>query len=153
MENENLSNIKNDIPIYRGVNIFIWISDAEMKQTKKYEHYIDKIVKVGYFLQKLGPMVVKFIIYNSKNGVKNNTDLYSDVKLLNSKRLFNELNDNDLFNIHLINEQKNTEISTYFNEDLNSFIFGLNFEKKLDIKIFSYITKYIQFLNLFNKKK
>jgi hypothetical protein len=125
LANETLSNIKNDIPIYRGVNIYIWISDDEMKQTRKYEHYIDKIVKGGYFLQKIGPIVVKFIIYNSKNGVKNNPDLYSDVKLLNSKRLFNELNDNDLFNIHLINEQKSTEISTYFNEDLNSFIFGL----------------------------
>lgn len=153
LANETLSNIKNDIPIYRGVNIYIWISDAEMKQAKKYEHYIDKIVKGGYFLQKLGPMVVKFIIYNSKNGVKNNIDLYSDVKLLNSKRLFNELNDNDLFNIHLINEKESTDISTYFNEDLNSFIFGLNFEKKIDIKTFSYITKYLQFLNLFNKKK
>jgi len=153
LANETLSNIKNDIPIYRGVNFYVWISDVEMKQPRKYEHYIDKIVKGGYFLRKLGPMVVKFIIYNSKNGVKNNTDLYSDVKLLNSKRLFNELNDNDLFNIHLLNEQKSTEISTYFNEDLNSFIFGLNFEKKIDIKTFSYITKYMQFLNLFNKKK
>lgn len=150
--NETLTNIKNNLPIYRTVNIFIWIPDTEMKSTKKYQNYIETIIKEGSFLQKIGPIVIKFIIYDSKNGVRNNKDLYTDVKLLNSKRLFNELNDEDLFNIHLLNE-KNQKINTYFNEDLNSFIFALDFNKNINKKVFEYITKYLQFLNLFNKKQ
>ena len=150
--NETLTNIKNNLPIYRSVNVFIWIPDTEMKNTHKYESYIEKIIKEGSFLQEIGPIVVKFIIYNSKNGVINNKDLYTDVKLLNSKRLFNELNDEDLFNIHLLNEKKQ-KINTYFNEDLNSFIFGLDFNNNINKKVFMHITKYLQFLNLFNKKQ
>ena len=150
--NETLTNIKNNLPIYRSVNVFIWIRDTEMKNTHKYESYIEKIIKEGSFLQEIGPIVVKFIIYNSKNGVINNKDLYTDVKLLNSKRLFNELNDEDLFNIHLLNEKKQ-KINTYFNEDLNSFIFGLDFNNNINKKVFMHITKYLQFLNLFNKKQ
>ena len=34
--NETLANIKNDLPIYRSVNIYIWISDIEMNKTRKY---------------------------------------------------------------------------------------------------------------------
>ena len=150
--NETLTNIKNNLPIYRSVNVFIWIRDTEMKNTHKYESYIEKIIKEGSFLQEIGPIVVKFIIYNSKNGIINNKDLYTDVKLLNSKRLFNELNDEDLFNIHLLNEKKQ-KINTYFNEDLNSFIFGLDFNNNINKKVFMHITKYLQFLNLFNKKQ
>ena len=150
--NETLTNIKNNLPIYRSVNVFIWIRDTEMKNTHKYESYIEKIIREGSFLQEIGPIVFKFIIYNSKNGIINNKDLYTDVKLLNSKRLFNELNDEDLFNIHLLNEKKQ-KINTYFNEDLNSFIFGLDFNNNINKKVFMHITKYLQFLNLFNKKQ
>ena len=152
--NETLSNIKNNLPIYRSVNIFIWIPEKEMQSTLKYENYIGKILKDANFLQKIGPIVIKFINYNTKNGVKDNKDLYTDIKLLNSKRLFNELNDDDLFNIHLINEKNgNDVINTYFNEDLNSFIFGIDFDKNITPKLFTYITKYLQFLNLFDKKQ
>ena len=152
--NETLSNIKNILPIYRSVNIFIWISEKQMQSTRLYEAYIEKIIKEGYFLEKIGPVVVKFINYNSKNGISKNKDLYTDVKLLNSKRLFNEINDNDLFNIHLLNEKnENSKINTYFNEDLNSFIFGLDFDKNINTKILIYITKYMYFLNLFDRKQ
>ena len=152
--NETLVNIKNDLPIYRSVNIFIWIPDIQMKQTKKYYNYIDKIYKELSFLDQLGPIIVKFIIYNSKNGLKNNNDLYSDIKSLNGKRLFDELNDADLFNIHIFNDKQNGDkLSTYYNDDLNSFLFGLNFDTNLNRKIFSHIVKYLQFLNLFPKKK
>ena len=152
--NETLSNIKNILPIYRSVNIFIWIPEKQMQSTRRYEGYIEKIIKEGYFLEKIGPVVVKFINYNSKNGISKNKDLYTDVKLLNSKRLFNEINDNDLFNIHLLNEKnENSKINTYFNEDLNSFIFGLDFDKNINTKILIYITKYMYFLNLFDRKQ
>ena len=152
--NETLSNIKNILPIYRSVNIFIWIPEKQMQSTRLYEAYIEKIIKEGYFLEKIGPVVVKFINYNSKNGISKNKDLYTDVKLLNSKRLFNEINDNDLFNIHLLNEKnENSKINTYFNEDLNSFIFGLDFDKNINTKILIYITKYMYFLNLFDRKQ
>ena len=151
--NEILYNIKNNLPIYRSVNIYIWIPENEMQSTRKYNTYIDKIISEGTFLKKIGPIVIKYIIYNSKNGVWNNKDLYTDVKLLNSKRLFNELNDDDLFNIHLLNEKNGNKINTYFNEDLNSFIFGINFEQNISRKVFTHITKYLQFLNLFDKKQ
>ena len=152
--NETLANIKNDLPIYRSVNIFIWIPDIEMNQTKKYYNYIDKIYKDVSFLDKIGPIVVKFIIYDSKNGIKNNEDLYTDVKLLNGKRLFDELNDADLFNIHILKENQNGDkISTYFNSDLNSIIFGINFDKNINKKIFTHFVKYLQFLNMFPKKE
>ena len=152
--NETLANIKNDLPIYRSVNIFIWIPDSEMDKTKKYYNYIDKVYKEVSFLESIGPIVVKFIIYNSKNGIKNNEDLYSDVKLLNGKRLFDELNDADLFNIHIFNEKENENmLSTYYNSDLNSIIFGINFDKDINKKIFTHIVKYLQFLNLFPQKQ
>ena len=152
--NETLANIKNDLPIYRSVNIFIWIPDSEMDKTKKYYNYIDKVYKEVSFLESIGPIVVKFIIYNSKNGIKNNEDLYSDVKLLNGKRLFDELNDADLFNIHIFNEKENeNKLSTYYNSDLNSIIFGINFDKDINKKIFTHIAKYLQFLNLFPQKQ
>ena len=152
--NETLANIKNDLPIYRSVNIFIWIPDSEMDKTKKYYNYIDKLYKEVSFLESIGPIVVKFIIYNSKNGIKNNEDLYSDVKLLNGKRLFDELNDADLFNIHIFNEKENeNKLSTYYNSDLNSIIFGINFDKDINKKIFTHIVKYLQFLNLFPQKQ
>ena len=152
--NETLANIKNDLPIYRSVNIFIWIPDSEMDKTKKYYNYIDKVYKEVSFLESIGPIVVKFIIYNSKNGIKNNEDLYSDVKLLNGKRLFDELNDADLFNIHIFNEKENeNKLSTYYNSDLNSIIFGINFDKDINKKIFTHIVKYLQFLNIFPQKQ
>ena len=152
--NETLANIKNDLPIYRSVNIFIWIPDSEMDKTKKYYNYIDKLYKEVSFLESIGPIVVKFIIYNSKNGIKNNEDLYSDVKLLNGKRLFDELNDADLFNIHIFNEKENkNNLSTYYNSDLNSIIFGINFDTDINKKIFTHIVKYLQFLNIFPQKQ
>ena len=152
--NETLANIKNDLPIYRSVNIFIWIPDSEMDKTKKYYNYIDKVYKEVSFLESIGPIVVKFIIYNSKNGIKNNEDLYSDVKLLNGKRLFDELNDADLFNIHIFNEKENkNKLSTYYNSDLNSIIFGINFDTDINKKIFTHIVKYLQFLNIFPQKQ
>ena len=151
--NETLFYIKNDLPIYRSVNIFIWIPEYEINKTKRYYNYIDKIYKESSLLDKIGPIVVKFIIYNSQNGIKNNEDLYSDIKLLNGKRLFDELNDADLLNIHLINEkQKGENISTYFNDDLNSFIFGINFDTNINRKLFTHIAKNLQFLNLFTKR-
>ena len=151
--NETLANIKNDFPIYRSVNIFIWIPDIEMKKTKKYIIYTDKMNKDLAFLNSIGPVVIKFIIYDSKNGIKNNDDLYSDIKLLNGKRLFDELNDPELFNIHIFNDKENNgKISSYYNDDLNSFIFGIDFDTNLNKKIFLHIVKYFQFLNLFPKK-
>ena len=151
--NETLANIKNDLPIYRSVNIFIWIPDIEMKKTKKYIIYTDKMNKDLAFLNSIGPVVIKFIIYDSKNGIKNNDDLYSDIKLLNGKRLFDELNDPELFNIHIFNDKENNgKISSYYNDDLNSFIFGIDFDTNLNKKIFLHIVKYFQFLNLFQKK-
>ena len=152
--NETLANIKNDLPIYRSVNIFIWIPDFEMDKTRKYYNYIDKLYKEVSFLESIGQIIVKFIIYNSENGIKNNEDLYSDVKLLNGKRLFDELNDADLLNIHIFNEKENeNNLSTYYNSDLNSFIFGINFDRNINKKIFSHIVKYLQFLNLFPNKQ
>ena len=152
--NETLANIKNDLPIYRSVNIFIWIPDFEMDKTRKYYNYIDKLYKEVSFLESIGQIIVKFIIYNSENGIKNNDDLYSDVKLLNGKRLFDELNDADLLNIHIFNEKENeNKLSTYYNSDLNSFIFGINFDRDINKKIFSHIVKYLQFLNLFPNKQ
>ena len=153
-ENETLINIKNELPIYRSVNIFIWLPDLEMKRTKRYSIYIDKINKELSFLNTIGPIVIKFIIYNSETGIINNEDLYSDIKLLNGKRLFDELNDPDLLNIHIFNDkQNNSKISTYYNDDLNSFIFGIDFDTNLNKKIFLHIIKYFQFLNLFPKKQ
>ena len=153
-ENETLINIKNELPIYRSVNIFIWLPDLEMKRTKRYSIYIDKINKELSFLNTIGPIVIKFIIYNSENGIINNEDLYSDIKLLNGKRLFDELNDPDLLNIHIFNDkQNNSKISTYYNADLNSFIFGIDFDTNLKKRIFLHIIKYFQFLNLFSKKQ
>ena len=152
--NETLANIKNDLPIYRSVNIFIWIPDFEMDKTRKYYNYIDKLYKEVSFLESIGQIIVKFIIYNSENGIKNNEDLYSDVKLLNGKRLFDEINDADLINIHIFNEKENeNKLSTYYNSDLNSFIFGINFDRDINKKIFSHIVKYLQFLNLFPNKQ
>ena len=152
--NETLANIKNDLPIYRSVNIFIWIPDFEMDKTRKYYNYIDKLYKEVSFLESIGQIIVKFIIYNSENGIKNNDDLYSDVKLLNGKRLFDELNDADLINIHIFNEKENeNKLSTYYNSDLNSFIFGINFDRDINKKIFSHIVKYLKFLNLFPNKQ
>ena len=150
---EILSNIKNNLPIYRTVNIFLWIPEKDMQITRKYENNIEKIIQEAEFLKNIGPIVIKFINYNSTNGVRNNKDLYSDIKSLNPKRFFNEINDDDLFNIHLLNEKSGTnKINTYFNEDLNSFIFGLDFDKNINKKIFIYIVKYLQFCNFFDKK-
>ena len=81
--NETLANIKNDLPVYRSVNIFIWIPEYEMNKTKNYYNLIDKIHKEISFLDNIGPIIVKFIIYNSKNEIKNNYDLYTDVKMFN----------------------------------------------------------------------
>ena len=152
--NETLVNIKNNLPIYRSINIFIWIPDTEMEKTKKYYNYIDTIQKETSFLNSIGPIIVKFIVYDSKNGIKNNQDLYTDIKNYNGKRLFDELNDADLFNIHIFNEKEtNDKISTLYNDDLNSFLFGIDFDKNINKKIFIHIVKYLQFLNLFTRKK
>ena len=152
--NETLVNIKNNLPIYRSINIFIWIPDTEMQKTKKYYNYIDTIQKETSFLNSIGPIIVKFIVYDSKNGIKNNQDLYIDIKNYNGKRLFDELNDADLFNIHIFNEKEtNDKISTLYNDDLNSFLFGIDFDKNINKKIFIHIVKYLQFLNLFPRKK
>ena len=55
--NETLANIKNDLPIYRSVNIFIWIPDIEMKKTKKYIIYTNYLIFIYLMIKKT---MVKF---------------------------------------------------------------------------------------------
>ena len=150
--NETLNEIKNNLPIYSSVNIYIWISNNE--KTKSYINHIEKLVKEAYFLNEIGPIVVKFIVYDSENGVINNEDLYSDIKKYNSKRLFNEINEENILNIHLLNNNINTTlISTYFNNDLNSLIFYFNFKTHIKQRTFILITKYLSVLNLYTDKE
>ena len=96
-----------------------------MESTLKYKSSIEKILKEGNFLLKIGPIVTKYINYNSKNCVINNKDLYTDVNWW-------------WFN-------------TYLNEYLNSFIFGIDFYKDIIRKLFIYITENLQFLNSLDK--
>ena len=150
--NETLSEVKNNLPIYSSVNFYIWISNKE--KTKSYINYIEKLVKEAFFLNEIGPIVVKFVVYNSENGVINNDDLYSDIKKYNSKRLFNEINEENILNIHLLNNNINTTlVNTYYNNDLNSLIFYFNFDKHIEQRTFIIITKYLSVLNLFSDKK
>ncbi len=152
---EVLSYSENALPVYRGVNIYIWV-DNESENKKTYEKYIAQISKHSYFLKSIGPLVIKFINYNKANNtgdsVVTNENLYSDIKQLNPKRLFNELNEKDLFNIHLLND-KNSGIKTFYNSDLNSFIFSFDFDMNLSTKTFKFITKQMSLINLLNPKE
>ena len=117
-------------PIYRQINLYIMVHEGEI--LKDYRHDIMQLqMFYGMKLQKTGlKLFIKFIYYDELNGVIDNTDLYSDVKSLNPKILFEELNDKDNMNLILYNTSDAKHILNY-NEDLKSIIMTIDFTKDL----------------------
>ena len=117
-------------PIYRQINLYIMVHEGEI--LKDYRHDIMQLqMFYGMKLQKTGlKLFIKFIYYDELNGVIDNADLYSDVKSLNPKILFEELNDKDNMNLILYNTSDAKHILNY-NEDLKSIIMTIDFTKDL----------------------
>ena len=117
-------------PIYRQINLYIMVHEGEI--LKDYRHDIMQLqMFYGMKLQKTGlKLFIKFIYYDELNGVIDNADLYSDVKSLNPKILFEELNDKDNMNLILYNTSDAKHILN-FNEDLKSIIMTIDFTKDL----------------------
>lgn len=117
-------------PIYRQINLYIMVHEGEI--LKDYRHDIMQFqMFYGMKLQKTGlKLFIKFIYYDELNGVIDNADLYSDVKSLNPKILFEELNDKDNMNLILYNTSDAKHILNY-NEDLKSIIMTIDFTKDL----------------------
>ena len=117
-------------PIYRQINLYIMVHEGEI--LKDYRHDIMQLqMFYGMKLQKTGlKLFIKFIYYDELNGVIDNADLYSDVKSLNPKILFEELNDKDNMNLILYNTSDAKHMLNY-NEDLNSIIMTIDFTKDL----------------------
>ena len=117
-------------PIYRQINLYIMVHEGEI--LKDYRHDIMQLqMFYGMKLQKTGlKLFIKFIYYDELNGVIDNADLYSDVKSLNPKILFEELNDKDNMNLILYNTSDAKHMLNY-NEDLKSIIMTIDFTKDL----------------------
>ena len=117
-------------PIYRQINLYIMVHEGEI--LKDYRHDIMQLqMFYGMKLQKTGlKLFIKFIYYDELNGVIDNADLYSDVKSLNPKILFEELNDKDNMNLILYNTSDAKHILNS-NEDLKSIIMTIDFTKDL----------------------
>ena len=117
-------------PIYRQINLYIMVHEGEI--LKDYRHDIMQLqMFYGMKLQKTGlKLFIKFIYYDELNGAIDNADLYSDVKSLNPKILFEELNDKDNMNLILYNTSDAKHILNY-NEDLKSIIMTIDFTKDL----------------------
>lgn len=121
--------IPSNIPIYRHINMYIMVNEKE--NLTNYRKYILKFEMLYRMkLQKSGlNLFLKFIYYNSTNGVIDNKSLYKDVSSLNSRVLMEELNDKDNLNIILWNTSTPGSYLNY-NEDIKSIILKINFENE-----------------------
>jgi len=131
--NKTFENIEHNLPVYRQINIYFLINNKE--SINDYENDINKIKKVQneININKIN-FIIKFIRYNDKIDIEDNTLFYSSMVKLNSHLLMDELNDNENLNILLLKNNKKSDVITLYNEDINSFIFKINFEKNFDLK-------------------
>ena len=94
---------------------------------------------------------MKFIRYNDKINIEDNKIFYSSMKKLNSHLLMDELNDYENLNILLLKNDKNNDVITLFNEDINSFIFKINFEKNFNLKTINNILSILKVKPFINR--
>lgn len=121
--------IPSKIPIYRHINMYIMVNEKEnLTNYRKYILRFEMLYRMK--LQKSGlNLYLKFIYYNSTNGIIDNKNLYTDVSKLNSRLLMEELNDKENLNIILWNTSMTGSYLNY-NEDLKSIILKINFENE-----------------------
>jgi len=144
--NKTFENIENNFPVFRHLNIFFLIN----KENDDYDEVIKKFQNIRNEINVNNlPFIIKFIKY-TENINENNNFFYSNLKKFNSHLLMDELSDNENLNILLLNNDENNEIKTFFNEDINNFIFKINFENQINAKTMSNIISIIknkQFVN------
>lgn len=123
------------IPTYRQINIFFLINENE--DIEDYEQYHSSIEE--YYQKQMKDtqmnIYIKYVTYNSSRPVISNKDLYGDLKALNSKFFFEEINDEDsisFFLLNNINSNSSKSNSLLYNEDLKHLIANIDLNKELN---------------------
>ena len=148
--NKTFENIEHNLPVYRQINIYFLINNKE--SVNDYENIINEFKKIQNKININNiNFIMKFIRYNDKIDIEDNKIFYSSMKKLNSHLLMDELNDYENLNILLLKNDKNNDVITLFNEDINSFIFKINFEKNFNLKTINNILSILKVKPFINR--
>ena len=148
--NKTFENIEHNLPVYRQINIYFLINNKE--SVNDYENIINEFKKIQNKININNiNFIMKFIRYNDKIDIEDNKLFYSSMKKLNSHLLMDELNDYENLNILLLKNDKNNDVITLFNEDINSFIFKINFEKNFNLNTINNILSILKVKPFINR--
>ena len=148
--NKTFENIEYNLPVYRQINIYFLINNKE--SVNDYKNIINEFKKIQNEININNiNFIMKFIRYNDKIDIEDNKLFYSSMKKLNSHLLMDELNDYENLNILLLKNDKNNDVITLFNEDINSFIFKINFEKNFNLNTINNILSILKVKPFINR--
>jgi len=148
--------IVNHINIYKHINLFILTNPKDSKTNN------EKIVK--YFksnFERLGTfsnlnLYIKNLYFKSDKGKKEsdlkNDILYKQLKEINSKQVFEELNDENSISIIINDDPSGESLEIYYNKDINKEIYSFDFENLEKSSNFHRILEKLILINNLNRE-
>lgn len=131
----NSTIISNNLPkinIHRCINIYILIDN-----NKNIEDYNDTISLINK-INANKSIFIKFLFYNGNSDLEKNINFYENLKTMNSKNLFDDLNDEGIIKL-IIHDSNETQIKTFYNKEINNNIYSLNFKQNLNAEFIEYL--------------
>jgi hypothetical protein len=113
------------INIHRCINIYILIDSR--KSIEEYNNTVQIINKI----KSRKSIFIKFIYYYGKIEIDKNPNFYEELKSMNSKNLFDDLNDEGILKL-IIHNSKETRLKSFYNKDINNDIYSFSFEQNLN---------------------
>ena len=148
--------IVNHINIYKHINLFILTNPKDSKTNN------EKIVK--YFksnFERLGTfsnlnLYIKNLYFKSDKGKKEsdlkNDILYKQLKEINSKQVFEELNDENSISIIINDDPSGESLEIYYNKDINNEIYSFDFKNLEKSSNFHRILEKLILINNLNRE-
>jgi len=126
----NISNMLPKINIHRCINIYILIDSK--RSIEEYKDTVEIINKI----KARKSIFIKFLFYNGKIEIEKNTNFYEELKSMNSKNLFDDLNDEGILKL-IIHDSKSKEaqLKSFYNKDINNDIYSFNFKQGLNVEL------------------
>lgn len=135
--------LPSKIPTFRQINIYFLLhSNENIEDYQQYHSVIEDYSREHNNKTQMN-IYIKYVFYNIKNKVFRNKDLYGEMKILNSKLLFEEINDEDSISFFIV-DSANTSNNTInnrllYNEDLKHLIVNIDLNKDLNATLLSQI--------------
>jgi hypothetical protein len=134
--NTNISNKKlitylpteylNNTKIYKSINIWLLTQEETIDKIDQISENLFRNLIISQLQQSGISIYVKYLFYQTRD-VKNVKDFYSELKKLNGKNVFEELNDENSINL-ILNDDKENFGEIYNNKDINNDIYNFDFE-------------------------